>query len=71
MSKPSRQFSRTCPSCGREIKQHQSDLAEEMGMCPYCQNPLVPVRKYDPDSETVASQDEIDEEEEKEPPGER
>jgi len=62
MTKSSRQFSVTCPSCGRQVKQHQSDLAEEQDKCPYCGRPLMLEHKYDSDSETVEDRDKIDEE---------
>jgi DNA-directed RNA polymerase subunit RPC12/RpoP len=65
MKKPSR-AQKVCSSCGRHVTQHQSDLAEELGKCPYCGKPLVPVRKYDPDAEIIIDRNEIDEEE---PPG--
>lgn len=63
MTNSPRKFQNVCPSCGRHVTQHQSDLAEELGKCPYCGQPLVPVHKHDPDSEPVVDRSEIDEEE--------
>jgi DNA-directed RNA polymerase subunit RPC12/RpoP len=63
MTKPPKKFQHLCSACGRHVTQHQSDLAEEQGKCPYCGKPLVPVKKYDPDAEQIVDRNEIDEEE--------
>lgn len=68
MNKPSRKPRHVCPSCGRHIPQHQSDLAEELGNCPYCGKPLRRGKMYDPDAQNIVSRDDIDEEV---PPGAR
>jgi len=62
MAKPPKRLG-VCPSCGRKLAQHQSDLSEERDECPYCGQPLVPEHKFDQDSETVEDRDKVDEDE--------